>query len=81
MDLVTVGWIALGWFAVALIISFALGGFLRQTSVNMGETDLADGISKTKALRYIRGGKPNDGKPKIALASSSPRMPGKRTVG
>lgn len=76
MDLVTVGWIALGWFAVALIISFALGGFLRQTSVNMGETDLADGISKKKALRYIRGGKP-----KIALASSSLRMPGKRTVG
>jgi hypothetical protein len=76
MELGTVGWLVLGWFAVALIISFALGGFLRQTSVNMGETDLADGITNTKVLRYMRGRKP-----KVTLASTSTRMPGKRAVG
>jgi hypothetical protein len=76
MDLGTVGWLVLGWFAVALIISFALGGFLRQTSVNMGETDLAEGITKTQVVRYMRGRKPG-----VAPASTSARMPGKRIVG
>ena len=76
MDLGTVGWLVLGWFTVALIISFALGGFLRQTSVNMGETDLAEGITKSKVVRYMRGRKP-----KVALASTTARMPGKRIVG
>jgi hypothetical protein len=76
MELGTVGWLVLGWFAVALIISFALGGFLKQTSANMGETDLAEGISKQQVVRYMRGRKP-----KLALASSSARTQSKRIVG
>lgn len=80
MDLGTVGWLVLGWFAVALILSFALGGFLQQTSVdsvnNVGETDLAEGVTKSKVVRYMRGRKPKHG-----LASMSARMPGKRIVG
>jgi hypothetical protein len=76
MELGTVGWMVLGWFAVALIISYALGGFLKQTSANTGESDLAEGISKQKVVRYMRGRKP-----KLALATSSVRMPSKRIVG
>jgi hypothetical protein len=42
----------------------------------MGETDLAEGITKSKVVRYMRGRKP-----KVALASTTARMPGKRIVG
>jgi hypothetical protein len=75
MELGTVGWVVLGWFAVALIISFALGGFLRQSGVNMDEEDLAEGISKQKVVRYLRGRNPK------LVVTSSARTPGKRIIG
>lgn len=58
MDLVTVGWIALGWFAVALVVSLALGGFLRKASIVLDEDELALVSTRQKAMRFMRGHKP-----------------------
>jgi hypothetical protein len=57
MDLATVGWIALGWFAVALVLSLALGGFLRKVSETPGEDDLAVANARQKGMRFMRGHK------------------------
>ena len=54
MDMGTVGWIALGWFATALVLSLALGGFLRKVSETPGEEDLAIAASRQKVMRYMR---------------------------
>ena len=54
MDVGTVGWIALGWFAVALVLSLALGGFLRKVSETPGENDLAVVASRQKVMRFMR---------------------------
>ena len=58
MDMVMVGWIVTGWFAVALIVSLALGGVLRQAHVT--DDDLVVAASKRKVMRYMRvsGAKP-----------------------
>ena len=58
MDLGIVGWIALGWFAVALVLSLALGGFLRKVNETPGENDLAVAVSKQKVMRFMRDLKP-----------------------
>jgi hypothetical protein len=57
MDMGTVGWIALGWFATALVISLALGGFLRKVNEATDEEDLAIAASRQKVMRYMRGRK------------------------
>jgi len=78
MDMATVGWIVLGWFAVALVVSLALGGVLRQAHIT--DDDLVEAASKRKVMRYMRvpGTKP-------VIAHSEPSAPqihgtGKRTV-
>jgi len=58
MDMGTVGWIALGWFAVALVLSVVLGGFLRKTNETPGDEELAVDVSRQKVMRYMRGRKP-----------------------
>jgi hypothetical protein len=58
MDLGIVGWIALGWFAVALVLSLALGGFLRKVNETPGENDLAVTVSQQKVMRFMRDLKP-----------------------
>jgi len=58
MDMGTVGWIALGWFAVALALSLALGGFLRKVNETPGEEDFAVAASRQKVMRFMRGQKP-----------------------
>lgn len=52
MDMATVGWIVLGWFAVAFVMSLALGGVLRQAHVT--NDDLVAAASKRKVMRYMR---------------------------
>ena len=78
MDMGTVGWIALGWFAVALVISLALGGFLRKVSETPGEEDLALETSKQQVIRYMRGKKPAN-----TRTNAAPRIRalGKRAAG
>ena len=78
MDMAMVGWIVTGWFAVAVIVSLALGGILRQAHV--GDDDLVVAASKRKVMRYMRvsGAKP-------VIARTKPNTPqvhetGKRTV-
>jgi len=78
MDMATVGWIAMGWLAVAFIVSLALGGILRQAHVT--DDDLVVAASKRKVMRYMRvpGAKP-------VIARTKPNTPqvretGKRTV-
>lgn len=58
MEMATVGWVAIGWFAVALIVSLGLGRILRQANVT--DDDLAMAASKRKVMRYmrVRGAKP-----------------------
>lgn len=58
MDMGTVGWIALGWFTIALVLSLALGGFLHKVNETPDEDDLAIAASRQKVMRYMRGRKP-----------------------
>ncbi len=55
MDMGMVGWVVLGWFAVALVFSLALGGFLRKVNETLGEEDLAITASRQKGMRFMRG--------------------------
>ncbi len=52
MDMAMVGWIVLGWFAVAFIASLGLGRVLHQAHVT--EDNLAVAASKRKVMRYMR---------------------------
>ena len=54
MDMGTIGWIAFAWFALALVISIALGAFLGQVTATMDETDLATATAKRKGMRFMR---------------------------
>lgn len=54
MDMEMVGWIAIGWFAVALVVSIALGGFLGQVNASPSEDDLATAMAKRKGMRFMR---------------------------
>ena len=54
MDMEMVGWIALGWFAAALIVSIALGGFLGQVNASPDEDELASAMAKRKGMRFMR---------------------------
>jgi len=58
MDLATVGWIVLGWFTVALVLSLVLGGFLHKADMAGSEEEYAMDASKQQAMRFIRGRKP-----------------------
>jgi hypothetical protein len=79
MGMGTVGWIALGWFSAALVISLALGGFLRKASETPGEEDIAAAASKQKVMRYMRGRKNAD----TQASTVAPRLreSGKRATG
>jgi len=54
MDMGTVGWIVLGWFSVALVLSLVLGGFLRKVNEALGEEDIAASTSRQKGMRFMR---------------------------
>ena len=79
MDVGIVGWIVLGWFAVALVLSLALGGFLRKVNETPGEEDLAVAASRQQVMRYMRGKKPANARTHVV----TPRIRelGKRTAG
>jgi hypothetical protein len=57
MDLATVGWIVLGWFAVALALSLVLGVFLHKADVARGDEELVVAAPKQQAMRFMRGRK------------------------
>ena len=71
-----IGWIVLGWFAVAFIVSYVFGGFLRHAGASVTEEDLAESISTQQVLRYMR-----TRKPKATTAPTAGRLPGKRSTG
>ena len=79
MDMGTVGWIALGWFAVALVISLALGGFLRKVNETPGEEDLSAAASRQQVMRYMRGRKPANARSNVVTQRA--RELGKRATG
>lgn len=54
MDIGTIGWIAVAWFGIALVVSIALGAFLGQVTGTMGEADLASAAVKRKGMRFMR---------------------------
>lgn len=54
MDMEMAGWIAIGWFVVALVVSVALGGVLRQVNSGPDEDDLASAMAKRKGMRFMR---------------------------
>ena len=54
MDIGTIGWIAIAWFAIALVVSIALGAFLSQVTGTMGEADLVSAAAKSKGMRFMR---------------------------
>jgi hypothetical protein len=58
MDMATVGWVVLGWFAAAFIVSLGLGRVLRQ--IHVTDDDLVVAASKRKGMRFMRahGAKP-----------------------
>jgi hypothetical protein len=62
MDMETVGWLVLGWFTVALVISLVLGGFLRKVNTTLNQDDLDVVASRQKVMRYMRGRKPAVGR-------------------
>lgn len=57
MDMATIGWIALGWFGLALLLSVVIGGFIRKVNETPSENDLAVAASKQKVVRYLRNHK------------------------
>ena len=59
MDMATVGWVVLGWFAAAFIVSLGLGRVLRQ--IHVTDDDLVVAASKRKGMRFMRahGAKPD----------------------
>jgi hypothetical protein len=79
MDLGIVGWIALGWFAVALVLSLALGGFLRKVNETPGENDLAVTVSQQKVMRFMRDLKPTN--VRCNAVTSRVRELGRRATG
>jgi hypothetical protein len=79
MDLAAVGWIALGWFAVALVLSLVLGGFLRKVSETPSEDDLIVAASKQQVMRFMRGRKRTNTRGNAATQRG--RELGKRVAG
>lgn len=55
MEMGTIGWIALAWFTIALVVSIALGAFLGQVTGTIGEADLVSAAAKSKGMRFMRG--------------------------
>ncbi len=74
MGMETVGWIALGWFAVALVVSLILGNFLRKVSEAPAEDEFALAASRQKVMRYLRGRK-------LTNARANAPAPGVRALG
>jgi len=74
MDLGTVGWIVFGWLAVALIMSLALGSFLRKANEAPGDDNFAVAASRKNVITYMRGRKP-------ANASDNTMVPRVREMG
>lgn len=54
MDMEMVGWIAIAWFALALAVSIALGGFLGQVNASSDEDVLVSAMAKRKGMRFMR---------------------------
>jgi hypothetical protein len=55
MDMVTVGWIAVGWFTLAVLVSLVLGSIFRQVNATpLNEADVAVVAERQKVvhLRY-----------------------------
>ena len=51
MDLVTVGWIAVGWFTLSVLASLVLGSIFRQVNAPLNEADVAVVAESQKVVR------------------------------
>jgi hypothetical protein len=78
MELATIGWIALGWFVMAIALSLAIGSFIRKVNETPGEDDLVFAASKQKVMRYMRNHKAT--KTRCDAVDSRVRELGKRAV-
>lgn len=79
MDMGTVGWIALGWFTAALVMSVALGGFLRKASKTPDEDSFAVAASNQEVMRYMRSQKSTNAR--ANTVTPRVREMGKRATG
>lgn len=54
MDLVTVGWIAVGWFTLSVLASLVLGSIFRQVNAPLNEAEVSVVAERQKVvhLRY-----------------------------
>jgi len=55
MELQTVGWILAAWFGFSVVVSLALGWFLREVNASADESELNQVISHRRVVRYLRG--------------------------
>jgi len=55
MELQTLGWILAGWFAVSVVVSLALGWFIREVNTSPEEAELDQVLSQRRIVRYMRG--------------------------
>jgi len=55
MELQTVGWILAAWFGFSIVVSLALGWFLREVNASADESELNQVISHRRVVRYLRG--------------------------
>jgi hypothetical protein len=53
MDMGTLGWMAFGWLAMSIVVSLALGGFLRAATADTA-APLHPTSSRDRVLRYRR---------------------------
>ena len=53
MDMVTVGWIAVGWFTLAVLVSFVLGSIFRQVNTPQNEADVAV-VAESQKVVHLR---------------------------
>lgn len=60
MDMETLSWVVVGWFAVSIGISLVLGWFLREVNAAAEEPELDQVLSQSRVLRYLRGRRPTE---------------------
>lgn len=53
MDMVTVGWIAVGWFALTVLVSLVLGSIFRQVNTPLNEADVAV-VAESQKVVHLR---------------------------
>ena len=77
MDIGAIGLFALGWLAVAVVVSLMLGTFLRRAHTTTSEQDVEVMAERQRVVRYMR--KPR-AKPSRATAAEAVAIDDELTV-